>query len=54
MFFVFMVVFLAGLYLFGLGMTMGSALVFVAGLLAVSLATAMMFYLPSDTKSSRP
>lgn len=54
MFFVFMVLFLAGLYLFGLGISIGSALVFVAGLLAVSGATAMMFYLPSDTRSSRP
>lgn len=54
MFFIFMVLFLAGLYLLGLGMTLGSALVFVGGLLAVCAAVAMLFYLPSDTKSTHP
>lgn len=54
MFIVFMVLFLLGLYLFGLGMSMGSALIFVGGLLAVCLSVAMLFYLPSDTKKTHP
>lgn len=50
MFFVFMVLFLAGLYLFGVGITIESAWVFIAGLVAVCVSVGMLFHLPSDTK----
>jgi len=46
MFIVYMVLFLLGFYLFGLAFTVESGLVFVAGLLSVSLAVALLLHLP--------
>lgn len=50
MFFVFIVLFLGGLYLLGAGITVGSAWVFIAGLAVVCVSVGMLFHLPSDTK----
>ncbi|MFT3799037.1 hypothetical protein [Microbacterium sp.] len=47
MFVLYLVLFLAGMYLLGLGMTVASAWVFLGGLLAISVAVAMLFYLPT-------
>ncbi|MFE1645992.1 hypothetical protein [Microbacterium sp. P01] len=46
MFIVYLVLFLGGMYLFGLSFTLESwqGLVFVAGILAVSLAVALPFH----------
>ncbi len=43
----YMVLFLLGFYLFGLGMTLESGLIFTAGILSVSAALALLLHLPA-------
>jgi len=50
MFLLYAVLFVLGFYLFGLGITAGSALIFVGGLLSVSLAVALLFHLPAASE----
>jgi len=47
MFIVFMVLFALGIYLFGLGMSAGSALIFLAGMLSFGVSVALLFHLPA-------
>ncbi|MFT4214937.1 MAG: hypothetical protein QM622_09200 [Microbacterium sp.] len=50
MFVLYLLLFIAGMYLLGLGMTVASAWVFIAGLLLFSLAVAMLFHLPAASE----
>ncbi|SBS75161.1 hypothetical protein [uncultured Microbacterium sp.] len=56
MFIVYLVLFLLGFYLFGLAFAIDSdpsGYIFVAGILSVSLAVALLFHLPSAADRSK-